>query len=99
MKLSLFVNTCMLQTWETFQCHTSIQSDMTAHVYSLYQCVLVPVKVVDILDVAKQRAFILRAQSQARLISDTLQVILQREKWRTLKLIGSLFTSHTERML
>lgn len=35
---------------------------------------------VDVLDVAKQRAFILRAQTQPSLVADTLQVVLQREE-------------------
>lgn len=56
----------------------------------------VPVKVVDILDVAKQRVFILRGQGQTRLVADTLQVVLQRERENALmlKLYGSQFVWH-----
>lgn len=62
-----------------------------------YDCVcVVPVKVVDILDVAEQRLFILRAQGQTRLVTDTLQVVLQRERENALmlKLYGSQFDWH-----
>lgn len=41
---------------------------------------VVPVEVVDVLDVAEQRAFILGTQSQPRLVTDTLQVVLQRDR-------------------
>lgn len=47
---------------------------------------VVPVKVVDVLNVAKQGAFILRAQGQPRLVTDTLQVVLQRERQNTVML-------------
>lgn len=44
---------------------------------------VVPVKVVDILDVAEQGVFILRAQSRTSLVADALQVVLKRvgEMW------------------
>lgn len=68
-------------SWVVLWCEPSIRYDVICHESQVSSCCLcvVPVKVVDVLNVTEQRALLLRAQGQPRLVTDTLQVVLQRE--------------------